>query len=222
MRFRLVTTPSTEPVPFSHLPALVRTVHRWLGHNNAAHDGLSLYSVGWLLGGRRVGDGLTFSRGAVWEIGFHDPTLSERLVAGVVCEPELFSGMVVETASLVEPPAFSAAHRFEATSPIVARTRRADGSRNYLPWSDPAADAVLTGSLHTRLRAAGLESHVPAARAEFCRTDPRATTKLADFEGVRHKGSMCAVMVHGGPEVARLAWLAGVGSLTGSGFGALR
>ena len=41
---------ATQTVPFDYLPALKSAFHRWSGHNEALHDGLSLYSFGWLHG----------------------------------------------------------------------------------------------------------------------------------------------------------------------------
>ena len=41
-----------DVVPFDYLPTLVGAFHRWAGHDPARHDGLSLYSLAWLHGGR--------------------------------------------------------------------------------------------------------------------------------------------------------------------------
>ena len=43
---------ATSTLPFDYLPTLKSAFHRWAGHNEALHDGLSLYSYAWLRGGR--------------------------------------------------------------------------------------------------------------------------------------------------------------------------
>jgi len=62
MRLRLLLTPSCEPVPFTYPYRLAGVLHRWLGQNDW-HDNLSLYSFGWLQGGRLGKGGCTSRRG---------------------------------------------------------------------------------------------------------------------------------------------------------------
>ena len=51
MRLNLNLSPNTKPLPFDHLHMLTGALHHWLGWNEA-HDDLSLYSFGWLQGGK--------------------------------------------------------------------------------------------------------------------------------------------------------------------------
>lgn len=221
MRLNLRLTGNTDPVPFDHLHQLTGALHKWLGWNEL-HDEVSLYSFGWLQGAQRNNGRLTFPRGATWRVSFHDPASVKRLIEGLMRDPEVACGMRVFEVQEQAVPAFSGCYRFFVDGPVVARRKRADGSREYLLWNDEAADAVLTRVLRRKLKAAGLGAEHVDAVAQFDRTYRGARTKLATIKGIRHRGSECPVVVTGTPEAVRFAWTVGVGELTGSGFGALR
>jgi CRISPR-associated endoribonuclease Cas6 len=226
MRLHLKLTGTTDDVPFDHLDALRSRLHAWLGADNDLHDGLSLYSFGWLRGGTAQGGALRFPRGATWRLSFHDPAAAKACLAGVLRDPEVIGGMRVFEVKEQAAPAFSGSYRFEVDAPVVTRTTRDDGSRRYLLYDDEAATDTLTRTLRTKLAAAGYAGEALAATVQFDRTYRGARTKLATLRkgghAVKHKGSICPVVVTGPPEAVRFAWLVGVGELTGSGFGALK
>ena len=226
MRLNLTLSPNTDPVPFDHLHRLTGTLHKWLGPDNDLHDGASLYSIGWLKGGQKKGDALTFPEGARWRLSFWDDQAAKTALEGLLQDPSVFAGMRVAEAQQQETPAFSGGYRFDVDAPVVARRRREDGSREYLLYDDERADKALTRTLRAKMRAAGLEMNPDAVKVRFDRGYDGAGTKLATFKkdghAIEHKGSDCPVIVEGPPEASRFAWNVGVGELTGSGFGALR
>lgn len=221
MRLNLRLTANTEPVPFNHLHRLTGALHKWLGWNTV-HDGVSLYSFGWLKGGQGGNGHLAFPQGATWRVSFYDTDQAKQLLDGIMQDPTVTCGMRVFEAKEQPVPSFSGCYRFEVDGPVVARRTRDDGSRQYLTWDDEAADAVLTRVLRRKLDAAGFEDEHQDARVQFDRTYQNAHTKLAEIKGVKHKGSVCPVVIEGAPEAVRFAWQVGVGELTGSGFGALK
>ena len=222
MRLNLRLTGNTEPVPFNHLHHLTGALHEWLGANRV-HDGLSLYSFGWLGGAESQNGHLTFPQGTRWRVSFHDTGLAKRCIDGIMQDPVVAFGMRVFEVKEQATPTFSGCYRFKTDrAPVIARQRRDDGSRKYLLWDDEGADAVLTRTLRHKLKAAGLDGKHLGAEVQFDRTYQGARTKLAAIKGVKHKGSLCPVVVTGTPEAVRFAWTVGVGELTGSGFGALR
>ena len=227
MRLNLTLSPSTQPVPYDHLHRLTGALHKWIGPDNDLHDGLSLYSFGWLDGGSGTREGLTFADGARWRVSFYQPEAAKACLDGILRDPEVLCGMRVEEAKEQRVPSFSQAHTFKVDSPVLARVRRDDGSRAHLTWDDPEADAALTRTLRTKLQAAGVSDASPdaesnAVRVAFDRSYAHPKTKLARIKDTRHRANMCPVTVEGPPEAIRFAWLVGVGDLTGSGFGALR
>jgi len=117
-------------------------------------------------------------------------------------------------------PNFGEQFRFMADGPVIARQVRPDGSREYLLHDSPAADVALTATLRHKLEKAGLSAE--GVSVTFDRSFLTPQHKLIEIKGIKHKGSLCPVVVQGSPEAVQFAWLVGVGELTGSGFGALK
>ncbi len=226
MRLNLTLSPNTEPVPFNHLHKLTGTLHKWLGPDNEQHDGPSLYSVGWLSGGKAENGALAFREGARWRLSFWDSGAAKAVLKGILNDPSVFAGMQVTEAQQQTTPAFSSGYRFDVDAPVIARRRRDDGSREYLIYDDERADESLTRTLRRKIESADLDVDPSAVQVRFDRGYDGAHTKLATIEkgtcAIDHKGSMCPVIVEGPQEAPRFAWNVGVGELTGSGFGAVK
>ncbi len=139
-------------------------------------------------------------------------------------QPTAFYGMNIFEIREIAPPDFQPAHHFATDgSSIVIRQKRADGSRAYLLWDDPATDESLTQSFRRKLATAGFtDEEIATARVQFDRTYVNARTRKITIKGTHHRGSECPVVVEGTPDVQYFAWTVGIGELTGSGFGALR
>lgn len=225
MRLHLTLTPSEDIVGYNHLHQLIGVLHKWIGPDNALHDGPSLYSFGWLEGARAQNGGLTFPGGARWRLSFYDEAAARQVQEGILSSPSVCAGMRVAQAERQATPSFSDRFLFKVDAPVVARRYREDGSREYLTYADEAARASLTQTLRRKMEVAGIEGR-DSARVRFDRGYEGARTKLATIEKngtpVQHKASLCPVIVEGSPEAVRFAWNVGVGELTGSGFGALR
>jgi CRISPR-associated endoribonuclease Cas6 len=194
-----------------------------VGPDNALHDGLSLYSFGWLHGGHVQNGALHFPEGSRWRLSFLDTSVAESVMDGILQHPAVTAGMRAVEVQEQSVPSFSGPYRFQTDlAPVIARRRRDDGSRQYLTHKDEEADAVLTSVLRRKIEAADLDIESSTARVQFDRSYDGARTKLATIKGTDHKGSVCPVIVEGPPAAVQLAWLVGVGELTGSGFGALQ
>ena len=221
MRLQLQLSPSTQPVSFDHLHQLTGALHKWLGENDI-HDGLSLYSFGWLRGGKRKNDQLNFPAGSLWNISFYDDSVAKKLLQGILQQPDLFSGMRVIEVQEQATPTFGNFYRFRTDqSAILARQSRPDGSRAYLLWDNPQADEVLTHLLRRKLEVAGFGGEHLAVQVRFDRDYRKARPRKVTIKGIDHKGSECPVWVAGTPEAVQFAWLVGLGDLTGSGFGGI-
>lgn len=221
MRLQLHLSPNTEPVPFNHLHQLTGSLHKWLGPNNI-HDGMSLYSFGWLRGAKRKNDHLTFPEGATWNVSFQDDIEAKQLLQGILKDSAICNGIRVVEVEAMPAPAFGNFYRFRTDgSSIVARRLREDGSREYLYWNNPDADNVLTQLLRRKLSMRGYEGEHLEVQVRFDRTYTHARTRKITIKGTEHKGSECPVWVAGTPEAVQFAWLVGLGDLTGSGFGGI-
>ena len=219
-RLHLSLTGNTAPVPFTYAAQLAGRFHAWIGDNDV-HDGLSLYSVSWLTGGKVRSGGLNFPSGALWRLSFADPALADRVQSGLLADPEVAFGMRVFDLTVQPPPRFSTPYRFEVDSPVLTRRTRDGGGRDHLAWDDPAADEALTRTFHRKLEAAGVDTN--GARMAFDRMYPGAKTKVVTPKpGLQFKANVCPILVSGTPEAVQFAWLVGAGEQTGMGCGALR
>ncbi len=221
MRLQLQLTPNTQPVPFTYLYNLVGSLHKWIGDNNSLHDGMSLYSFGRLTGAEKIGKHLYFPHGATWSVSFQDSDYAWALAKGILRDDSLAFGMRVTEANEMTMPSFAKRVRLATDGEIVVRTKRPDGSRQYLLWSDEAADDKMTQLMRKKLQAAGYDESHQNISIRFDRHYEKARTRLMDVKGIQHRGSVCPVIIEGTPEAIEFAWLVGVGELTGSGFGAL-
>jgi CRISPR/Cas system endoribonuclease Cas6 (RAMP superfamily) len=129
--------------------------------------------------------------------------------------------MFVQKAQIADVPDFDVgAHRFLVDGAVLTRQNRDDGGRDHLTYEDPEAETTLTRTLHRKLGTAGFDTE--GVRVRFDRDWQGAKAKVVSLKGIDYKTSVCPVVVEGPVEALRFAWLAGVGELTGSGFGALR
>lgn len=229
MRLYFDLSPNTQPVPFDYPHFLTGAFHRWLG-NNDLHDGLSLYSLGWLQGkghnGKAQRGALHFPHGASWFISAPDNENGTRLLEFVaraaLQSPQACCGMEVLEIHAQATPDFGRQRTFRAGSPILAKGKENDdGKIPHLLWDDPRADEALTQTLRHKLEAAGLGEHSASATMRFARDYKGAKTKLVDIKGIQNRANFCPVIVEGSPEVVQFAWNVGAGTGTGSCFGSL-
>lgn len=220
MRLYFELSPNTEPVPFDYQHFLTGAFHKWLGDNNL-HDGLSLYSLSWLSGGKREGDWLTFPDGASWFISAYDSEVLHKTCINAMHDPALCCGMSITGIKILPEPPVQENHVFKVASPVLARSKEVDGKVQHFIYSDTEADVVLTQTLRHKLNSAGLSDLVPSTNVRFDRGYRSARTKLVKINGIANRASICPVIVEGPPEAVQFAWNVGIGHLTGSGFGAL-
>ncbi|WNJ20031.1 CRISPR-associated endoribonuclease Cas6 [Pontibacter sp. G13] len=221
MRIHIKTTPAKEIVPFNYQKYLVGTLHKWLGDQNQWHDELSLYSLSWLSHGIPVKNkGLDFPTGAYFFISSPSQEFLMCLIQGIQEDPEIAFGLRVSELKIQAPPQFETVERFIAQSPILIKKRREEGGNKYFFPEDKQADQLLTETLRWKLKKGGFKH--PRAIVRFDPNYRRYRTKVAVYDGIKNKGTLCPVIVEGSPEEIKFAWSVGIGSSTGIGFGALK
>lgn len=221
MRLHLRLSPNIKPLPFDHLHNLTGVIHKWLG-DNALHDGISLYSFGWLHGGKATKGALQFTGGADWNVSFLSADVTDRVRQGIRSDPTVAFGMRVYEIREQITPYFGSAACFSVDGAVLTRRRREDGGRDHLTFEDEAAAETLTRTFRAKLQAAGLGAEHLTSTARFDRAYQKARTKLVTIKGTQFRTSECPVIIEGTPAAVQAAWLFGVGELTGIGLGALR
>ncbi len=242
MRAFIRFSPNSSLVPFDlHLPKIVGFLHRCIGGENALHDAVSLYSVGWLQGGQRRREGLDFPGGAQLSFSAHDPSVLLQLIQGIQQDNRFAYGMLAEEVVLQAPPQVETGEwRFSVASPVLVRKKvdfeelpehiranmEAHGDApekaiKYLTYEDgDEADSILTNVFHSKLHQAGLSTE--GTSVVFDRDYPKPRVKLVNYKGTKSKASVCPVVVRGSAEQIGFCWRVGVGFGTGIGFGGLR
>lgn len=217
MRIYLKLTPNKESVPYSHLPFLVGAIHKWIGPNNL-HDSESLYSFSWLAGGKGDDSVLQFPKGASFFVSSFSDDLIRQLVSGIQHDPTINFGLEVREIILQETPEFTSEAYFKVAGPVLAK-RKVGQEEKHFVFTDPHVDDLLTQTLQTKLRKAGLPDE--GVQVRFDKAYPLAKVKKVNYRHIGNKASLCPVIVEGSPEQVAFAWNVGVGNSTGIGFGAL-
>lgn len=219
MRLCLSLSSPKGRVPFEHINEFIGAFHRWVGLDNRIHDEISLYSLGWLSGGKRDGDGLRFPSGASWPLSFCSPSLARQVAKRVIESPDLPYGFSVTGMQIVRPPNFGRSHTFFALSPVLVRCPvEDDRPPDHVHYEDADSEELLTRTLAMKLRELNIESR---ASMRFS-PSPGARTKLVSIGEQKYRGNLCPVTVDGSPEAVQAAWCFGAGALTGCGFGSLQ
>lgn len=222
MRLQCQISSNTESVPFNYQHTLTRRLHSFFPDNDF-HDDVSLYSFSWLHSKRQIQhqNSLDFPSGAEWFVNFLEERHIRSMLATIITSPTLFYGMTIEEVRIQETPQFPDSMRFFVASPVLVK--KFDGKAiRHLTFNDPETNDVMTQTLQTKLRAAGLDAHAESVRVRFDTSYAGAKTKLIDIHGIKNRANACPVIVEGTPEAVAFAWDVGVGHSTGAGFGALR
>ena len=233
MRLHFQLSPNRRPVPFEYASQLTTLFHSWLGHNNAQHNALSLYSLGWIQNPRhrKRPDGFDFPFGAHWFLSAPDTpdgqALLERVIETTSRRSEFLFGMDIVETSAQSTPDFGPVAGFRVGSPVFIHGDQEEEPDAHILWDHPRADELLTRTLRRKLAAAGLAHLSEGASVRFDRSYPNPKSKLITVkEGgakpFRKRASFCPIVVEGqSPEAVKFAWCVGVGGLTGMGFGSL-
>ncbi len=217
MRLHFDLSPNTEPVPFEYQHLLIGAFHKWLGPNEL-HDDISLYSLSWLSGGKKDKDVLDFSQGAKWFISCWQEELANKVMRGLLSQPDVCYGMRITDVQMENTPKFGPLQKFFTATPVLVKKYDGEGIKHLL-FSDSGADDALTATLKTKLRKAGMDDKT--TRVSFDKTYEKSKTRLVTIKGIQNKASVCPVVIEATPETVAFAWEVGVGHSTGSGFGAL-
>ena len=230
MRLHFTLSPNTEPVSFAYQHWLTGAFHKWL-KNNDLHDKISLYSLSWLDGSRRVASHLEFPSGAKWFVSFYEDQYAEKLLNGALNDPEMFCGMSVTRIEQQTTPDFGTKYRFKVASPVFVKGKQpTNGSpaHHYL-YNESEADELMTKTLLHKMDVANQE----VGETHFTETDKQVKVsfdrefqspkiKLVRIKNIDHKTSICPVIIEGTPEAVRFAWNVGIGNGTGTCFGSLK
>lgn len=219
MRLKILTSPSTSPIPFNYQQKLTGVLHKWLGEQNKEHGEISLYSFSWLQNTIVGKDGLSCPKGANWFISFYDVQRAKEVLARIRTNPEMFCGMDVEQVIIIETPDFSSRELFFLGSPVLIK-RLENGKTIEYGYENPESGRLLEETLQTKMQKAGLPND-DTLRIEFDLSYEKKKKKLVWYDGISSKANMCPIIIKGDNVTKQFAWDVGLGSCTGIGFGSI-
>ena len=162
---------------------------------------------------------MIFENGAHFEFSSYDTSIVKALIHGIQTDPTINFGLEVSELILQEPPAFSTKEMFYVSSPVLVK-RRVEEKEIHYTYSNPESDALLTETLKTKLRKAGIPDD--NVYVSFIRNYPSAKIKIIYYNKIGNRVSLCPVEISGSTEQIAFAWNVGIGNSTGIGFGALK
>jgi CRISPR-associated endoribonuclease Cas6 len=230
MRLHFTLSPNTEPVSFAYQHWLTGVFHKWL-KDNGLHDKISLYSLSWLDGSRRVRNKLEFSRGAKWFVSFYEDEFAEKLVHGALSDSEMFCGMRVERIEQQTTPDFGEKYKFKVASPVFIKGKQTANGKppHHFLFNEPEADVLMSATLIHKMDAANREAEKEIfnetdkqVKVAFDREFAAPKIKLVRIKNIDHKTSICPIIVEGTTKAIQFAWNVGIGNGTGSCFGSLK
>lgn len=217
MRILIELSKNKEPVPYDYLPRLVGCVHKWIGPNTV-HDKISLYSFCHLLNGCQENDHLSFRDGAKLIISSVNTEFLKVIISGIQKSPGFSYGMSVSGITIIQDPDLTNKTVFKCLSPVFIK-RTIENNQKYYVYSDPEASQLLTETLLTKMKAAGIQNKTISIQFDPHYNNPK--TKLILYNSIKIKSSICPVIIEGDPDAKLFAWNAGIGNSTGIGFGAI-
>jgi len=149
MRVLLKTSRNMEVISYDYQYDLMKLLHKWLGRNRI-HDEISLYSFSWLMGAKRLSNGLNFPDGSIWFISFWDDKNIKKVISGILDDPDMFSGMEVKEVVIQETPHFKSEERFFSASPILIRKYDDNGVAKYVLFDNPESGVLMTETLNSK------------------------------------------------------------------------
>lgn len=218
MRIYIKIRSDKKPVPFNYQPMITGTIHKWIGENEV-HNKTSMYSFSWLNGGHKKGESLIFENETSFEFSSYDNNLIKKIINGIQNNPIINYGLEVSEIVIQETPLFSNKETFFVSSPVLIK-RTEQGREKHYTYDQIETDHLLTETLRTKLRKAGLDDN--NIHVAFDRNYHGAKTKLVYYNSIGNKVNICPVIIQGTPDQIGFAWNVGVGNSTGIGFGALK
>lgn len=219
MRLHLRLSRNTEAIPFNYQRLLTGCVHKWIGENNQKHGMVSLYSFSWLQNVRAGTKNLNLTRDSHLFFSFFEDEFAKDVIKGILDSPQMFYGIKVNDILIQDTPKFSNVERFFVKSPILIKRRMEDGKEKHFTFSDTESNDLMTETLKTKLKTAGLNTE--GVKIYFDKTYTNPKTKIITYGEIKNKANFCPVFVEGNLDQIAFAWEVGIGNSTGVGFGSI-
>ena len=220
MRLYIRISKNNEVIPFNYQRQLTGCVHKWIGENNKQHGTISLYSFSWFQNVTTTKNGLWITPNSYFFLSFYETALTKQVVSGILKDPTMFGGMVIQDVQICDNPDFGTYERFLVASPILVKRTLKDNSEKHYTFNDTECSVFMTETLKSKLKKVGLDTD--NVHVKFDKGYTRPKTKVITYGPVKNRVNLCPIIISGTPEQLAFAYDVGIGNSTGIGFGALK
>jgi CRISPR-associated endoribonuclease Cas6 len=218
MRIHLKLTKNSEPVPFTYQEQMTDLIHNWT-KEYAYPSKVSLHSFSNLRRGKKVADALSFENGSSFFISSWNNDFLHEIIKSVQENSSFCFGMRVSEIIIQETPDLTNIDFFRLASPVLI-CRTVANKKEYYYHNDDNAGTLLTETIRTKMKAAGLTPDESLSIA-FDVSFHNGHKKRISYKGVSNPVSVRPVIIKGENETKQFIWNVGLGNSTGIGFGAI-
>lgn len=219
MRIYLNLKRNNKIVPYNYQNLLAGAIHKWLGKDNSEHGQAGVLSFSWLQNTKATNEGINLSDDSFFFISAWDDSIIKKIVSGILDDPTMFCGIIVNGVQIANAPEFENSTRFLMASPVLLKWRD-NGILRYVTIEDEDFEEKLNINFKNKLQNTGLNTN-----GFKISIDPDSTyrqTKMVTYNGIKNRASLVPIVIEGTTEQITFAWSVGLGNSTGIGFGALK
>lgn len=223
MRIKISFSPNTSEVPVNNQSFLNSYVHKCLGRNNEYHDKKNNYCISSLIGGylNKEQQTVDFKNGAFFVISSADLTFLNKLLIGIMQNPEFGFGMVFKNVEHISNETFlNGWNHFSTLTPFIIKEYFDKKNYSFVTLKDhdfqiKVKDYLIKKltKIDPKLDLSDFDINIPNHEAHKVRT--------VMVKNVVNKANRCQISIHTNKKVAELLYNIGLGQSTGSGFGTI-
>lgn len=222
MRIKINFTKNTQPISIDDSCEILNSyIHRCFGEDNPYHDSYSPYSISSMQGGTLSDGNLNFENGMHIIVSIPDGNkhIFADLLKGILSGVEIGYGMKFIN---VEPLNLTVNKNFDWVQTICPIILREKKTNKYLVYTDDSFLEELTNRTIKKLK--HYDENIDLTNFSISIVDKYNKNKIKKIkvkESV-NKCSMLRLKITGSPSTRKILYEHGLGSSTGSGFGALK
>jgi CRISPR-associated endoribonuclease Cas6 len=205
-------------LPYHHSRILVSNIHRWFGPENTVHGKPANFSFSPVLGGKRKGDSIIYSKGAYMYFSSYSKDLLWQLLQGIEQSPTLKSEGLewqINNIQFEKPPTFNGTMCLH-TRNVYFKKRVSELKKEEYALSMEKGTQILEEVTLRRLAAVGLptENFSLSLAPSY-----EPITWYCRYKNLVHRVSKANILIKAHPESQKFIYYAGLGQSTGIGYG---
>lgn len=222
MRIKIKFSKNTTEVPVNNQSLMNSYIHKCLGRNNIYHDSKNNYSISHLYGGKLNIESktLNFDKGGFITISSLDSEFINKLLIGIVSNPDLFHGMKFSGVDHINENFNTGWNYLSTLSPFIIKIYQDKKTYKYLTLDDVNFETEVKNYLIKKISTinpfldlSDFDVKIPPSE--------KNKIKKSLVKNVLNISNHCHINIHTNKKVMELLYNIGLGQSTGSGFGTI-